>query len=59
MQLQAQKEEAMANREDIQQNEKDNIVLKGDTEIRVNAAKEKYGMIRDQNEIDNKPELME
>lgn len=38
-QLQAQQEMAQADREDRQQNEKDNIILQGDTDIRVNNAK--------------------
>lgn len=44
-------------REDKQAAKINEIVVQGDTDIRVNAAAEKHGMIRDQNTLDNKPEL--
>lgn len=48
MQLQISRED----REDRQQADIQKINVKGDTDIRVNAAKEKHGMIRDQNEFE-------
>ncbi len=52
--IQAQIEIANADREDKQSNEKDNIILQGDTDIRVNSAKLKGGMVAKQSEIEQK-----
>ena len=56
---------ALEDREDKQAAKKEEIVLQGDTDIRVNtatsAAQQKHGMLRDQNNIEqeslHKPEL--
>lgn len=65
MQIESAQKIADADREDRQLAKKEEIILQGDTDIRVNTAtsavKEKHGMIRDQNSFEqqNKPELGE
>jgi hypothetical protein len=51
--LNAQIEMAREDREDRQEADVNKIIVKGDTDIRVNAAKGKGQMILDQNKIDN------
>lgn len=52
-QMQTQIELAREDREDRQASDLEKIVVKGDTDIRVNAAKGKNQLIIDQNKIDN------
>jgi hypothetical protein len=51
-QIQAQIQIAQEAREDAQKNEKDNIILEGDTQIRVDNNKMRGGMVAKQNEIE-------